>query len=430
MSAVITIPSSDLSPTTKSTWRELSLVASWLNVLAAANIQAATLPCRVYGLGMITEPLLDDFDISRARFGEINFWATLLTAGLCFSFGPILTRVGTRRTQNVCMVALGAATALLTMVNGMWLLFGAIALARVLGQGMLALVSTSLVAKSFPRRVVLVMAAYSVLTSFMYFALVVFVKVGTNSEGLNYSWRTVWLGLAAIMIIGLAPLNFLTISEPRVPPEIDDTRPKGAAPQLMLGQAMRSPVFILFGLSCLVTGMANSGVALFNESLLEDRGFSRNVFFESLTYGIFGILLFQIVAAVLCERWSMRMMSALCMILYAATSFLVPHLQTESQVYGWSIAKSLALSVHMVIYYSIGSYAFGRLDIARIQGIAHVCTVSASGLGPWIFGVCRDRLGSYDPCMYATAAAALAIGIAMLFFPVPCAERPKEATVG
>jgi hypothetical protein len=79
-----------------------------------------------------------------------------------------------------------------------------------------------------------------------------------------------------------------------------------------------------------------------------------------------------------------------------------------------------------VIYFSIWSYAFGRRDLAQIQGAAHVLTMTASGLGPLLFGLCRDKLGSYDSCLYAAAAGALAIGVAMWVVPVPCAERPRE----
>ena len=54
---------------------ELPLLACWVNVVAAAAAQMATLPSRVYGLSLITEPLLADFGMSRTTFGAINFWA-------------------------------------------------------------------------------------------------------------------------------------------------------------------------------------------------------------------------------------------------------------------------------------------------------------------------------------------------------------------
>jgi MFS family permease len=406
---------------------ELPLLACWLNVLVAAAAQMATIPGRVYRLGLITEPLLTDFGISKTTWGMLNLWATVVTAVLCVGFGTVLTRLGTRRTHHISMLGLGGATALLTVVNGAWMLFLAITLARVLGQGMLALVSTSMVGKSFPRRVALVMAVYSIVMVGMYAALVQMIKLGTGSWGL--SWREVWLAIAAVLVFGLTPFGFFAISEPGASRASDPEPRGGVAPELTLRQAIRSPVFILFGLSCLVTGTANAGIGLFNESLLKDRGLSRDVFFDSLTAGVLAAAVFKLAAGWLCDRWSMGMMSALCMLLFAGTAFAVPFLETTDQVYVWSIAKSLAMSVHTVIYFAIWGYAFGRRDLAQIQGAAHVLTVTASGLGPVVFGLCRDQLGTYDPCMYVTAAGSLAIGVAMFFVPVPCAERPREDTV-
>jgi hypothetical protein len=297
------------------------------------------------------------------------------------------------------------------------------------------------VGRSFPRKVVLVMAIFSILTAFLYLGVVQFIKFGMSPKELNLSWRGVWLIFGAFFLFGLTPFGFFTITEPRVSsdPESQPTdtsaqdgnvsRLAGPDPERTLWEAMRSPVFILFGLSCLVTGTANAGIALFNESLLKDRGFSRDVFFDSVTIGIFGVILFKLVGAELCQRWSMRMMCGLCMLLYASTALAVPYLQTVDQVYIWSIAKALALSVHTVIYYAIWGYAFGRRHLAQIQGAAHVLTVTASGLGPVIFGLCRDNLGTYDPCLYATAFTSLAIAAGMFCFRVPCAERPREDTV-
>jgi cyanate permease len=400
---------------------ELPRVACWANVLVAAVAMVATIPGRVYGLALITEPLLSDFDISRTTFGMINLWATAVVAALSVGFGTVITKYSMKRTHLVLMVTLALATALLTIVNGTWLLFLAITLARIIGQGILALLSTSLVAKSFPRGTAMVMAVFSIVVAALFAGMVYLIKLGLTDWGM--SWREVWLVTAGAMLFAFTPLGWFATSEPRSAAELDPNR-KGAAPELTIWQALRSPVFILFGLSCLVTGTANAGVALFNESVFRDRGLSRDVFFDSLTMGIIAGAFFKLFGAWLCHHWSMGKMSALSVILYGLTYFWTPLLQSANDAYVWSIVKSLAFSLHVVIYFAIWSYAFGRRDIAQIQGAAHVLTITASGVGPVIFGVCRDQFGSYDPCMYATAVTSLILGIAMWFMPVPCAEVP------
>jgi cyanate permease len=402
---------------------ELPQVACWINVLVAAMAMLATIPGRVYGLAPITESLLRDFEISRTTFGMINLWATLVVAVLSVGFGTVITRYGMKHTHLALMVTLAGATALLTVVSGTWPLFVAITLARILGQGVLALLSTSLVAKSFPRGAAMVMAVFAIAVAILYAGMISLIKLGMSDWGMT--WREVWLVTAAVMLFGATPLGWFAMSEPRSAAELDPNR-KGAAPDLTIWEAMRSPVFILFGLSCLLTGTANAGVALFNESVFKDRGLSRDVFFDSLTIGIIAAVVFKLAGAWLCHHWSMGKMAALSVILYGLTYFWTPVLQGANQAYVWSIVKSLAFSVHYVIYFAIWSYAFGRRDVVQIQGAAHVVTITASGLGPVIFGVCRDQFGSYDPCMYVTAVTSVILGVVMWFVPVPCAEVPPH----
>jgi hypothetical protein len=237
--------------------------------------------------------------------------------------------------------------------------------------------------------------------------------------------------MAAFMLFALVPYGYFFIREPIRPDRTGEDPPcpdDGSAAEKTLRQAIRTPVFLLFGASCLMTGTANSGIALFNESVFKDRGLSRDVFFDSLMIAAVAAVAFKIVGGALCQWWSMGKMSAFSMLLSGACYAVVPHIYTADEAYAWSIVKTLALSVHTVIYFAIWSYAFGRKDIAQIQGAAHVLTITASGLGPPLFGWCRDAFGSYDPCMYASAIGTLVIGVAMLFVRVPCAEKPRDET--
>ena len=70
----------------------------------------ATLPGRTPGLGLVTEPLLQDLNLDRVSYANMNLWATLLGALVCFPAGWAIERVGLRWITAVAGVnALGLA---------------------------------------------------------------------------------------------------------------------------------------------------------------------------------------------------------------------------------------------------------------------------------------------------------------------------------
>src|SRR6187399_3488962 len=80
----------------------------WVVLAVAALAMVGTLPGRTQGLGLITEPLLQDLAIDRVRFAEINLVATLVGSVFCFGIGGLVDRLGSRLVLTSLAVALGA----------------------------------------------------------------------------------------------------------------------------------------------------------------------------------------------------------------------------------------------------------------------------------------------------------------------------------
>lgn len=406
---------------------ELAPLASWTNLLMAAMIYVCTNPGRAQGLGVITEPLLVDFELSRTALGQINFWATMVVAALSFSFGTLLDRLGSYRAAWMLTALTAAATALTAMAGGPWSLFAAITLARLFGQGILAVAASGLLGKSFrPARAPMAAAVYLMLTAVFYAGIIQWVRVGTVD--LDWSWREVWLVIAAMMGF-IAFLSAMFTVEPAVPPPDRAAMRATNSGDYTVWQAIRHPLFIVFGLYCLIFGTAVKGIDIFMESLLKDRGLGKDVFFDSLMIGVLSLIVFKFAIAWLCSRWSIGKVLACGMLLSAGVVGSVSLLNTSTDVYIWSLLKALAWSVYVVVYFSIWQYAFGRRDLAQIQGAIHVVTITSSGLGPLVLGICRDQLGSYLPVLHFLAVIVLLIGIAMLFVKVPCADPQYRLTM-
>lgn len=68
------------------------LYYGWINMTVAAVAMLATLPGRTQGLGLVTEPLLEDLQLDRGEFAHMNLWATLLGALFCLPAGRLTDR--------------------------------------------------------------------------------------------------------------------------------------------------------------------------------------------------------------------------------------------------------------------------------------------------------------------------------------------------
>src|SRR5437762_5044212 len=79
----------------------------WVNLGVAALAMVATLPGRSHGLGLVTKPLLQDFQLDDVTYGHINLWATLLGALFCLPCGWLIDRHGLRRVLAGVVLLLG-----------------------------------------------------------------------------------------------------------------------------------------------------------------------------------------------------------------------------------------------------------------------------------------------------------------------------------
>ena len=382
----------------------------WVNLLIAAFAMVGTLPGRTQGLGLITEPLLKDLQIDRVAFAQINLWATLIGALFCLGVGRLLDRVGSRIVLTVVSLLLGTVVLLMSGVQGVFWLAVLITLTRGLGQSALSVVSLTMVGHWFGRRLNLAMAIYTILMSIGF--MIAFPVVG-NVVGTS-GWRTAWSGIGGAILLGLVPLAWLLVrSTPEAcglalegeKPSEEPTGEKAAesATGDTLWQALRTPAFWVFALASSVYGLIASGISLFNESILAERGFDATTYYYSLVITALTALAGNFLGGWLAAKWSMNRLMAVAMALLMGSLVALPHVSTKAHVAMYATVMGIAGGFVIVIFFSYWSYAFGRAHLGKIQGAAQTMTVVASAIGPLLLAECVARTGSYAMMFYSLA---------------------------
>ena len=392
----------------------------WVNLALAALAMVGTLPGRTQGLGLITESLLRDLQIDRVLFAKINLWATLIGALFCFGVGRLIDRVGSRAVLTSVVFALAAVVLAMSGVRGIFWLAILITLTRGLGQSALSVVSLTMVGQWFVRRLSLAMGAYTVLMSIGF--MIAFPVVGSIVTGSG--WRAAWSGIGFALMI-LAPLAWLLV---RHTPESSglgldgekvNDEPAEALTGFTLRQTLLTPAFWVFALSSSVYGLIASGIALFNESILAERGFAADVYHRTLVVTALTALAGNFLGGWLAEKWRMNRLMALAMAMLAGALLALPYVQTELHVVAWALVMGLAGGFVIVIFFSFWSRAFGRAHLGKIQGAAQSLTVVASAVGPLLLAECVKRTGSYAVMFYALSLVVAALGVSAWFVSVP-----------
>jgi MFS family permease len=403
----------------------------WLVLLVAAAAMVGTLPGRTQGLGLVTEPLLADLGLSRVAYARINLWATLAGGLFALGVGRWMDRFGGRALLTLVALALGAVVCEMSRARSTTALAITLTLTRGLGQSALSVISIALVGQWFVRRIDTAMALYSVVLSLGF--MLAFPLVGGWVA--EWGWRGAWLAVGLVLILGLAPLALLVV---RRGPEACGLAPDGRAGARNLvaprdavdaspaeleghtfGAALATPAFWVFALGTALYGLIASGIGLFNESILAERGFPAGVYHQTLAVTALAGLAGNFLGGALAARVRPTRLLAGALAVLALGLTALPFLAGRGQVLLWAAAMGIGGGIVMVLFFSVWSRAFGRRALGRIQGSAQAVTVVASALGPLALAECVERTGSYRAMFLLLAMVVAAMGAAALVVRLP-----------
>ena len=373
----------------------------WVQVVVAAVLMFATLPGRTQGLGLFTEPLLADLRLDRVTFANFNLGATLIGALLCFPAGFLLDRFDRRWITSAIVLLLGASVWALGLQHAAMPLFVCLIATRGFGQSALSVASITWIAKAAGERSKMPMAWYTVLLSVLFAAG--FGVVGATVRGLG--WRNAMFAIAIVLAVAVAPLPFM------VRRVSADSQPGPVGAGVGLAGAMKSPVFWLFVVAISSFAYVSSGIGLFNESVLAERGFDRKTFEMFLVVTTLAALVGQFLCGWFSRWQGSKYLLAEALVLYSAGLASLPVMKTQSQL--WIVAALVGVAGGMltVLFFSVWGEVFGKGELGRIQGVAQMCTVLASAAGPVAFANAYEATGSYQRILWIMAGLSGALAL-------------------
>jgi MFS family permease len=272
-----------------------------------------------------------------------------------------------------------------------------------------------MVGKFFARRLNSAMGIYSVALSVGFMAAFPLIGNLVHIGG----WRVAWSWVGGLILFVLTPVSLILVR--RSPEDCglaldgqEDGQEDGeqkvnsgsdaGITGYTLGGALRTPAFWVFALSSSLYGLIASGIALFNESILAERGFDASVYYRTLVITALTALAGNFLGGWLAGRWSMNRLMSIAMAMLSCSLIALPFVTKMAHVVAYAVVMGAAGGFIIVLFFSFWSAVFGRAHLGKIQGAAQTLTVLASAVGPLLLAECVTSTGSYAMSFYVLAA--------------------------
>lgn len=235
----------------------------------------------------------------------------------------------------------------------------------------------------------------------------------------THDWRTTQLTVAVIAVVLLVPASLLVRRAP-ASPEAGALPGQAGSDRLSVGDALRSPQFIVLGLTFFACCAAHSGPIFHTISYAMVCGVAPmaavSIYSVEGLSGLGGRLLFGLLA----DRLGVKpvLVAGLLVQAVAAGAFLFA--ARLGEFYAVAAVFGLAYGGVMPLYAVLARQYFGPHIIGTVFGAATMISALGMALGPLVGGWIFDTYGEYTWLYISSLAVGLgAAAIALAFPPLP-----------
>ncbi len=401
----------------------------WVVWFVATIGISATSPGQSYSISLFIDHYIVDFGLDRTTVSGLYGLGTFLAAlGLTW-VGRQIDRQGNRRMSVIITLLFALALMACSLIAGpISILFSFIAI-RGLGQGSLTLVNSTAVAQWFQRRrgrvIGFSLVGFALFQRFYVPWMQSFIEV--------HGWRDAWLltglsmGLVILPLLGIflrdRPENFGLVPDGKADLSAHST---DAVPEenWRLAEALRTPIFWAFTFARMLAGAWGTALIFHQLSLFKGLGYAPDV--AANTFGQVALVTagFTLVSGWLVDRIRPNYLIVIQMLGLICAAVLAMVMSTPTLLTLYTVGFGVFMGVGSVFDGSVWVMLFGRQHQGAIRGFVATTTVIGTSIGPLVFGLTFDHLGSYAPALWlGIGLAVVAILLALI---VKKANKPAD----
>ena len=343
-------------------------------------------------LGLFNSPIRNELGITHGQFGNIYAMATIISSVLLIWVGKKIDEYQIFYYSFFVIILLFLSSLFFSFINSIFLLAIGIFLMRFSGQGLMSHTSTTTISRFFEKSRGKALSTIWFGLSSAEFILPVFVTYFF----VIYSWRTVWQGIAIIIILFLPIVIFNTIRSVKL-----ESREKDQNPKINLKikswrrvEVIKDFRFYIVSLNMLAMPWVATGVFVYQSFITESKMWSIYTIPKAfMVYSITSIITLFF-SGFLVDKFTSRKLIPLMNIplLFAMLVLFYNEQEISAFIFLGLIGVSNGLA--NVLGSSTWAEIYGVKYIGSIKALTTALMVFSTAFGTAVFGVLIDS--GYD----------------------------------
>ena len=343
-------------------------------------------------LGLFNSPIRNELGITHGQFGNIYAMATIFSSVLLIWVGKKIDEYQIFYYSFFVIILLFLSSLFFSFINSIFLLAIGIFLMRFSGQGLMSHTSTTTISRFFEKSRGKALSTIWFGLSSAEFILPVFVTYFF----VIYSWRTVWQGIAIIIILFLPIVIFNTIRSVKL-----ESREKDQNPKINLKikswrrvEVIKDFRFYIVSLNMLAMPWVATGVFVYQSFITESKMWSiYSIPKAFMVYSITSIVTLFF-SGFLVDKFTSRKLIPLMNIPLLFAMLVLFYYEQEISAFIFLGLIGVSNGLANVLGSSTWAEIYGVKYIGSIKALTTALMVFSTAFGTALFGALIDR--GYD----------------------------------
>ena len=343
-------------------------------------------------LGLFNSPIRNELGITHGQFGNIYAMATIISSVLLIWVGKKIDEYQIFYYSFFVIILLFLSSLFFSFINNIFLLAIGIFLMRFSGQGLMSHTSTTTISRFFEKSRGKALSTIWFGLSSAEFILPVFVTYFF----VIYSWRTVWQGIAIIIILFLPIVIFNTIRSVKL-----ESREKDQNPKINLKikswrrvEVIKDFRFYIVSLNMLAMPWVATGVFVYQSFITESKMWSIYTIPKAfMVYSITSIITLFF-SGFLVDKFTSRKLIPLMNIPLLFAMLVLFYYEQEISAFIFLGLIGVSNGLANVLGSSTWAEIYGVKYIGSIKALTTALMVFSTAFGTALFGALIDR--GYD----------------------------------